>query len=155
RFVELYAASSPAVIRCGWGMERNRNGGSAIAAGLAIPAGANKFGVRGGGVTMSKGAPAGRGVKQGHGGAPGGPPARTVNMSELAPALRELTSPRIECVFVYNCNPVATCPDQNGVIAELSKDDRFVVVHDQVMTDTAQLADVVLPATAFLEHREL
>src|SRR5262245_584311 len=50
---ELYAASSPAVIRCGWGLERNRNGGSAVAAVLALPAVAGKFGVRGGGYTMS------------------------------------------------------------------------------------------------------
>ena len=55
RFVELYAASSPAVIRGGWGMERNRNGGSAVAALLALPAVANKFGVRGGGYTGSNG----------------------------------------------------------------------------------------------------
>ena len=53
RFAELYASSSPAVIRCGWGLERNRNGGSAVAAVLALPAVAGKFGVRGGGFTMS------------------------------------------------------------------------------------------------------
>ena len=51
----IYAASSPAVIRCGWGLERNRNGGHAIAAVLAIPALMGKFGVRGGGYTMSNG----------------------------------------------------------------------------------------------------
>src|SRR5439155_7630601 len=53
RFAEMYAESSPAAIRCGWGLERNRNGGSAIAAVLALPAVAGKFGVRGGGYTMS------------------------------------------------------------------------------------------------------
>src|SRR5205807_3963685 len=53
RFVEMYAATSPAVVRCGWGIERNRNGGSAVAAVLALPAVAGKFGVRGGGFTMS------------------------------------------------------------------------------------------------------
>ena len=53
RFARLYAESSPAVIRCGWGLERNRNGGSAVAAVLALPAVAGKFGVRGGGYTMS------------------------------------------------------------------------------------------------------
>ena len=53
RFAELYASSSPAVVRCGWGLERNRNGGSAVAAVLALPAVAGKFGVRGGGFTMS------------------------------------------------------------------------------------------------------
>ena len=53
RFARLYADASPAVIRCGWGLERNRNGGSAVAAILALPAVAGKFGVRGGGYTMS------------------------------------------------------------------------------------------------------
>jgi anaerobic selenocysteine-containing dehydrogenase len=83
------------------------------------------------------------------------PPTRTINMSELAHALGTTRDPRIECVFVYNCNPVATVPDQRGVIEQLSRDDVFVVVHEQVMTDTARLADVVLPATAFLEHRDV
>jgi anaerobic selenocysteine-containing dehydrogenase len=58
-------------------------------------------------------------------------------------------------LFVYNCNPAVTAPDQAAVVRELAREDLFVVVHEQVMTDTAKLADVVLPATAFLEHREL
>ena len=56
RFAALYASSSPAVIRCGWGLERNRNGGSAAAAVMALPAVAGKFGVRGGGFSMSNSA---------------------------------------------------------------------------------------------------
>ena len=154
RFVELYAAASPAAIRCGYGVERNRNGGSAIAAVLAIPAVAGKLGVRGGGFTMSNSdvkwhATAEATIAE--------PPSgtRVVNMSRLSVALRELREPRIECLFVYNCNPASTAPDQRALIEELSREDLFVVVHDQVMTDTAELADVVLPATTFLEHREL
>ncbi|HEX4422598.1 MAG TPA: molybdopterin-dependent oxidoreductase [Kofleriaceae bacterium] len=152
--VELYAQAAPAVIRVGWGLERNRNGGSAAAAIMALPAVAGKLGVRGGGFTMSNGdarwtASGAAGVAE---------PAtdrRTINMSELAGALRTVRDPKIECLFVYNCNPVATAPDQRGVIEQLARDDLFVVVHDQVMTDTARLADLVLPATAFLEHREI
>ena len=53
RLAEDYAAADPAVIRIGWGLERNRNGGSAVAAVLALPALAGKFGRRGGGFTMS------------------------------------------------------------------------------------------------------
>ncbi|MBX3154467.1 MAG: molybdopterin-dependent oxidoreductase [Deltaproteobacteria bacterium] len=154
RFVELYARSSPAVIRAGWGLERNRNGGSAVAAILALPAVAGKFGVRGGGYTMSN-SDARWGVSSES--AIGEPPTtrRVVNMSDLPGALRDLRDPRVECLFVYNCNPVATAPDQAAVIAQLAREDLFVVVHEQVMTDTAAFADVVLPATAFLEHREL
>jgi anaerobic selenocysteine-containing dehydrogenase len=154
RFVALYAAASPAVIRCGWGVERNRNGGSAVAAVLALPAVAGKFGVRGGGYTLSNG-DAGWTLGPEPAIAEPAPPTRTVNMSRFASALRDLRDPPIEAVFVYNCNPVATAPDQVAVRRELARDDLFVVVHEQVMTDTARLADVVLPATTFLEHREL
>ena len=60
-------------------------------------------------------------------------------------------------LFVYNCNPLATVPDQNRVLNGLEREDLFTVVFEQVMTDTALYADVVLPATTFLEqlrHRE-
>ncbi len=154
RFVELYAATSPAVVRIGWGLERNRNGGSAVAAVAALPAITGKFGVRGGGYTMSNG-DASWGLSSETAIAEPDVATRRVNMSGLADALRTLADPPIECVFVYNCNPVATAPDQRAVIEQLSRDDVFVVVHDQVMTDTARIADVVLPATAFLEHRDL
>src|SRR5215207_390015 len=56
QFAEAYAASSPALVRCGWGLERNRNGGSAAAAILALPAVGGKFGIRGGGFSMSNSA---------------------------------------------------------------------------------------------------
>jgi anaerobic selenocysteine-containing dehydrogenase len=154
RFVELYAASSPAVIRAGWGLERNRNGGSAVAAVIALPAVAGKFGIRGGGYTMSN-SDANWTVSSQT--AIGEEPsvARHVNMSGIAEALQTLRDPPIECLFVFNANPVATAPDQSRLVAELAREDLFVVVHEQVWTDTAQLADVVLPATSFLEHRDL
>jgi anaerobic selenocysteine-containing dehydrogenase len=154
RFVELYAATSPAVIRAGWGLERNRNGGSAVAAVLAIPAVAGKFGVRAGGYTMANSdakwtvsSETAIGEPKTHG--------RHINMCDIARSLRELRDPRIEALFVFNANPVATAPEQAQLVAELTREDLFVVVHEQVWTDTAQLADVVLPATAFLEHRDL
>jgi anaerobic selenocysteine-containing dehydrogenase len=155
RFVALYAGASPAVIRCGWGPERNRNGGSAIAAILALPAVAGKLGVKGGGFTMSNGdawtslSPE-PGIAE-----PLSSGRRAINMSQLAHALRETRGPRIEALVVYNCNPVATAPNQRAIIDELARDDLFVVVHEQVMTDTAALADVILPATAFVEHRDV
>ena len=55
-------------------------------------------------------------------------------------------------LFVYNCNPVATVPDQGHVLRGLSREDLFTVVFDQVHTDTVPYADVVLPATTFLEQ---
>ena len=149
----LYANSAPAVIRCGWGVERNRNGGSAAAAILSLPAVAGKFGVRGGGFTMSNsrafGLSSETAVSEPE------PATREVNMSQLGRALAELRDPPIRLLFVYNCNPVATAPEQARVIAGLASEHLFSVVYDQVMTDTARYADVVLPATTFLEHREL
>ncbi len=153
-FLTLYAGATPAVIRCGWGQERNRNGGGATAAILALPAVAGKFGVRGGGFTMSNGDAAWT-VSSEAGVATPATAARTINMSQLGRALTEVHDPRVEAIFVYNCNPVATAPNQVAVRDGLCRDDVFVVVHEQVMTDTARCADVILPATAFLEHREL
>jgi anaerobic selenocysteine-containing dehydrogenase len=153
RFVALYAAASPAVIRVGWGVERNRNGGSAIAAILALPAIAGKFGVRGGGYTMSNG-DVGWGVGPEAGIAEPEPPTRAINLTRLGDALAH-ADPAIRAVVIYNCNPAQTVPDQRAVERGLARDDLFTVVHEQVLTDTCRFADVVLPATAFLEHREV
>jgi anaerobic selenocysteine-containing dehydrogenase len=148
-FAEMYADISPAVLRCGWGLERNRNGGNAALAVLALPAVAGKFGVRGGGFSMSNSS-AWNVAPDSWIGTPE-PDTRIVNMNKLGKALLEYRDPPIQMLFVYNCNPVATMPNQNRVIQGLTREDLFTVVFDQVMTDTAKLADVVLPATTFLE----
>ena len=59
---------------------------------------------------------------------------------------------RSTLLFVYNCNPAATMPDQARVLRGLEREDLFTVVFEQVLTDTVPYADVVLPATTFLEH---
>jgi anaerobic selenocysteine-containing dehydrogenase len=79
------------------------------------------------------------------------PATRLVNMNHLGRALIEYDTPPVRVLFSYNCNPVATMPDQRRVIKGLERDDLFTVVFDQVMTDTAVYADVILPATTFLE----
>jgi anaerobic selenocysteine-containing dehydrogenase len=58
-------------------------------------------------------------------------------------------------LFVYNCNPAATVPDQDSVLRGLAREDLFTVVSEQVMTDTAPYADILLPATTFLEHFDI
>jgi anaerobic selenocysteine-containing dehydrogenase len=148
RFAELYADSSPALIRCGWGLERNRNGGNAALAVLALPAVGGKFGVRGGGYSMSNSASWGIDrpwIEASE------PSTRVVNMNHLGRALLEYDNPRVNVLFVYNCNPAVTVPDQGRVLRGLERTDLFTVVFDQVMTDTALYADVLLPATTFLE----
>lgn len=151
RFAEMYRASSPALVRCGWGLERNRNGGSAAAAVLALPAIGAKFGVRGGGFSMSNSTALGIKSAAWMDDIPE-PSTRLVNMNHLGRALTEFKDPPVEMLFVYNCNPLATMPDQNRVLEGLKRDDLFTVVYEQVVTDTARYADVLLPATTFLEH---
>jgi len=145
---ELYAHTSPALIRCGWGLERNRNGGNAALAVLALPAVGGKFGVRGGGYSMSNSAS--WNIDRTWIGTPE-PDTRVVNMNHLGRALTEYNDPPVNVLFVYNCNPAATVPDQRRIVRGLERDDLFTVVFEQVMTDTAVYADVVLPATTFLE----
>ena len=153
RVAELYAETSPALIRCGWGLERNRNGGNAAMAVLTLPAVGGKFGVRGGGFSLSssRAIPLSEedwiGVPE--------PETRLVNMNHLGRALSDYDDPPVKMLFVYNCNPLATMPDQNRVQAGLARDDLYTVVFDQVMTDTARWADIVLPATTFLEQYDL
>ena len=72
-------------------------------------------------------------------------------MNKLGPALLEYDDPPVKALFVYNCNPVATMPDSSACSKGMARDDLFTVVFDQVMTDTAAFADVILPATTFLE----
>src|SRR5262245_2231898 len=153
RFADLYAASSPALVRCGWGLERNRNGGSAAAAVLALPSVAGKFGVRGGGYSMSNSLAFGLKKEQWL----DTPEASTriVNMNHLGRALLDERTPPIDLLFVYNCNPLATAPDQNRVLQGLQRPDLFTVVFEQVFTDTARYADVLLPATTFLEQYDI
>ena len=152
RVAELYGRSSPALVRCGWGLERNRNGGSAALAVLALPAVGGKFGVRGGGYSMSNSAS--WGIENTWIDA-SDCDTRLVNMNHLGRALTEYTEPQIEVLFVYNSNPAVTVPDQRRILRGLERDDLFTVVFDQVMTDTALYADIVLPATTFLEGYDL
>jgi anaerobic selenocysteine-containing dehydrogenase len=150
----LYAESSPAALRCGWGPERNRNGGSAIAAILALPAVAGKFGVRGGGYTLSNSG-AWKEIDGMAGAAEPEPATREINMNRLGAALAERGAGSIDLLFVYNANPLMTLPEQERVRAGLERDDLFTVVFDPIQTDTARYADVVLPAATFLERTEL
>ncbi len=153
RLADLYVRSSPALVRCGWGLERNRNGGSAAAAVLALPAVGGKFGVRGGGYSMSNSLAFGLKSKQWIDAPEAG--TRLVNMNHLGRALTEYANPPVKMLFVYNCNPLATMPDQNRVLAGLQRSDLFTVVFEQVFTDTARYADVVLPACTFLEQYDI
>ena len=97
RVAELYTQSSPALVRCGWGLERNRNGGNAAMAVLSLPAVGGKFGVRGGGYSMSNSAS--WNIDRPWIGAPD-PDTRIINMNRLGRVLLEEKDPPIKVLFV-------------------------------------------------------
>jgi anaerobic selenocysteine-containing dehydrogenase len=150
RFADWYGSTRPAMLRIGWGQERNANGGAACRAILALPALGGHFGVRGGGVigSTSDGTPVRTRRRW---------PAferaarRTVNLHEVGAWLAPGAADPCRVLFVQGSNPVVMCPDQRAVVAALAREDVFTVVHEQVLTDTARYADVVLPATTAFE----
>jgi anaerobic selenocysteine-containing dehydrogenase len=154
RLAAWWAESDPSLVRCGWGPERNRNGESAVAAILALPALTGKFGRPGAGFALAtSGAYRVDDERKIGLAAPSG--VRRINMSQLGRALTETNDPPVAALFVYDANPVVTVPDSLRIERGLAREDLFTVVHEQVMTDTAKWADLLLPATTFLEHREL
>lgn len=76
-------------------------------------------------------------------------------MNRLGAALTTTTERPIHLLFVYNSNALMTTPNQTLVRRGLEREDLFTIVFDQVLTDTARYADLVLPATTFLEHHDL
>lgn len=157
RFADLVGSTSPAMLRLGWGLERNRNGGSGCISVISLWAVAGHFGVRGSGIitSMSGTAPLDlsrlwpAGVER--------PERPTMSMNDVGLAMNGQLDgvPRTRVLFVQGANPVATAMDQTAFIRGMDTDDVFSVVHDQVMTDTAILADVVLPATTHFEVPDL
>jgi anaerobic selenocysteine-containing dehydrogenase len=159
------AAKGPAVIRLNYGIQRSENGGTAARAVCMLPLLTGAWKYKGGGLQLStsgsfpfndnalempelmKASPLGR-------------PSRVVNMSLLGQALTSLgdqvnDGPPVKAMFVYNSNPAAIAPNQNEVLRGMMRDDLFIVVHEQFFTDTADYADVLLPAPTFLEVKDV
>jgi len=150
-----YATTRPAAIRLNYGVQRSERGGGAIGAISMLPALTGSWRDVGGGLQLSTSmafqlnrTALERADLQPQ-------PTRLVNMSTLGHALTELNDPPVKALFVYNSNPAAIVPDQNRVHAGLRRDDLFCVVAEQFQTDTADFADILLPATTFLEHSDL
>src|ERR1700722_3826340 len=159
RLAREYATTPPAVIRLNYGIQRSQNGGAAVRAASMLPALIGSWKQIGGGLQLStSGAfPVDSGALERPDlmmASPLGGPARIVNMSRLGHALTELNSPPVQALFVYNSNPAAIAPNQNAVLRGLARPDLFTVVHEQFLTDTTDYADIVLPATTFLEHKD-
>lgn len=149
--VNLISSKSPAMLRVGWGIERNRNGGSGMLAVLALWALAGHFSQRGSGIIASTSAVTAAPVLDK---LPVVVGSRTkINMNHVARYLLSDVSGQtgVKVLVVQGANPAVSAPDQNRITRALAQEDLFTVVHDQVLTDTAMYADVVLPATTQFE----
>jgi anaerobic selenocysteine-containing dehydrogenase len=155
-----YATAIPAVIRMNYGVQRAENGGTAARAIAMLPCLTGAWKHLGGGLQLSTSG-AFQWSKQALErpdlmlASPLGRETRIVNMSALGQALTELEHPRVHCLFVYNSNPAAVAPNQNAVLRGMARPDLFTIVHEQFFTDTTDYADIVLPATTFLEHKDI
>jgi len=180
-----YAASgrggrAPAVIRLNYGIQRGENGGTAARAVAMLPLITGSWKQRGGGLQLSTSGSFPFNSKRLQmpelmQSSPLGRAARVVNMCQLGHALTELgekrqpeiaeqaldieaacmEGPSVKALFVYNCNAAAVAPDSSRVLAGLRRENLFTVVHEQFFTDTTDYADIVLPATTFLEHKDV
>lgn len=155
----LYGTRKPSCIRLNYGLSRHTNGGMMVRTVTCLPALVGAWGKPGGGalLTTSGAFPVNTAALERpdflkrH-----SKPPRTINMIRLGEALTErehISGPPVKALFVYGSNPAAVAPDQGRVVRGLKREDLFTVVHEQVMTDTALYADIVLPApTVFEDH---
>jgi anaerobic selenocysteine-containing dehydrogenase len=155
-----YATVRPAAIRLNYGVQRCENGGMATRAICMLPCLTGSWKDVGGGLVLTTSgafqfdrAALERPDLLGRSGL--GQAPRAVNMVELGRALNELDDPPIKAMIVYNSNPAAVAPDHNAVVRGLRRPDLFTVVHEQFLIDTADYADIVLPATTFFEHKDI
>jgi len=149
-----YAHTRPAGIRLNYGVQRSRGGGNAVRAIACLPALTGAWRHPGGGVLMSATHHARAnniGLQR--------PDLHTntkaplINMSTIGDALH--TPGLVEAMIVYNSNPVAVAPESAKVVSGFAREDLFTVVLEHFMTDTADYADLVLPATTQLEHWDI
>jgi anaerobic selenocysteine-containing dehydrogenase len=152
-----YATTQPSAIRVGVAIERQVNGGQAMRAIASLPALTGAWRNVGGGILQLPlwAFPLKWDVLQ----RPEliRPGTRVLNQWLLGPALTgELDlDPPIKALFVYNSNPVVVAPYQEKTVAGLAREDLFTVVSEQYLTDTADFADIVLPATTQLEQFDI
>jgi anaerobic selenocysteine-containing dehydrogenase len=169
RLARAYAGAGrggrgPAAIRLNYGIQRSENGGTAARAVCMLPLLTGAWQCKGGGLQLSTSGsfPFNSNALQMPElmlASPLGRPARVVNMSLLGEALTAedagVGGPPVKALFVYNSNPAVVAPNQNDVLHGMRREDLFVVVHEQFFTDTADYADVLLPAPTFLETKDV
>ena len=154
--------TKPAAIRLNYGMQRVRGGGNAVRLVALLPCLTGAWRHRAGGLLLSSSGWFGMVRDDAARQRPdllAGRSPRTINMSTIGDdLLREASpdfGPKIEALIVYNSNPVAVAPESPKVVRGFARDDLFTVVLEHFLTDTADHADYVLPATTQLEHLDL
>ena len=157
-----YGRTKPAAIRLNYGMQRARGGGNAVRLIALLPCLVGAWRQRGGGLLLSSSgwfAPARDDAALQRPDLLAGRRPRTLNMSTIGDdLLRDAApgfGPKIEALVVYNSNPVAVAPESRKVTQGFAREDLFTVVLEHFMTDTADMADYVLPATTQLEHLDV
>jgi anaerobic selenocysteine-containing dehydrogenase len=153
RLAALYGSTKKSLIKLGWGMTRLIHGGQALRTVALLPGVTGAYGVYGGGASNLT-APAFE-LNYNALRKPSGPATtRTINHLRLGEALLETNDPPIRALFIASNNPAITCPDIAKTRRGLSREDLFTVVHDPFLTMTARYADIVLPATTYLETED-
>lgn len=155
RLAHEYATAKPAFIRANYGLQRHAGGGMAIRTIFCMPALVGAWRQPGGGVLLSTG---GFYAKLNYTALERpdlikGQP-RIINMSQLGQALTK-AEPKVRALVVYNSNPAAIAPNQERVLEGFRREDLFTVVLEHFQTDTADHADIILPATTQLEHLDV
>src|SRR6266850_496465 len=156
-FARRYGATRRSFVRIGIGLSRHDNGGMTCRTLACLPALTGAYADPHGGALLSSGGAFTMDMRALE--RPDlmpTPAPRVINMIRLGRALTDPSlAPPVKALYVYSSNPAAVCPNQTLVMQGLAREDLFTVVHEQVMTDTAHYADLVLPATTSMEHADL